>query len=81
MRLICEINIWTKIRGESTVWRGGIGKVIEDDSCWFWEAIDVEPVTKTVEVDEVFSYRHYEAIGKPGMLLIHVNAHSGGGIS
>ena len=45
---------------------------------WFWEAIDVEPVTKTVEVDECdVSYRHYEAIGKPGMLLIHgMNAHS-----
>ena len=45
---------------------------------WFWEAIDVEPVTKTVEVDECdISYRHYEAIGKPGMLLIHgMNAHS-----
>ena len=45
---------------------------------WFWEAVDVEPVTKTVEVDECdVSYRHYEAIGKPGMLLIHgMNAHS-----
>ena len=45
---------------------------------WFWEAIDVEPVTKTVEVDECdVSYRHYEVIGKPGMLLIHgMNAHS-----
>ena len=45
---------------------------------WFWEAIDVEPVTKSVEVDECdVSYRHYEAIGKPGMLLIHgMNAHS-----
>ena len=45
---------------------------------WFWEAIDVEPVAKTVEVDECdVSYRHYEAIGKPGMLLIHgMNAHS-----
>ena len=45
---------------------------------WFWKAIDVEPVTKTVEVDECdVSYRHYEAIGKPGMLLIHgMNAHS-----
>ena len=45
---------------------------------WFWEAIYVEPVTKTVEVDECdVSYRHYEAIGKPGMLLIHgMNAHS-----
>ena len=45
---------------------------------WFWEAIDVEPVTKTVEVVECdVSYRHYEAIGKPGMLLIHgMNAHS-----
>ena len=45
---------------------------------WFWEAIDVEPVTKTVEVDECdVSYRHYEAIGKPGILLIHgMNAHS-----
>ena len=45
---------------------------------WFWEAIDVEPVTKTVEGDECdVSYRHYEAIGKPGMLLIHgMNAHS-----
>ena len=45
---------------------------------WFWEAIDLEPVTKTVEVDECdVSYRHYEAIGKPGMLLIHgMNTHS-----
>lgn len=45
---------------------------------WFWEAIDVEPVTKSVEVDECdVSYRHYESIGKPGMLLIHgMNAHS-----
>ena len=45
---------------------------------WFWKAIDVEPVTKTVEVDECdVSYRHYEATGKPGMLLIHgMNAHS-----
>ena len=53
----------------------GNGESIPD---WFWEAIDVEPVTKTVEVDECdVSYRHYEAIGKPGMLLIHgMNAHS-----
>ena len=45
---------------------------------WFWEAIDVEPATKTVEVNECdVSYRHYEVIGKPGMLLIHgMNAHS-----
>ena len=51
---------------------------IESIPDWFWEAIDVEPVTKTVEVDECdVSYRHYEAIGKPGMLLIHgMNAHS-----
>ena len=53
----------------------GNGESIPD---WFWEAIDVEPVTKTVEVDECdVAYRHYEAIGKPGMLLIHgMNAHS-----
>ena len=53
----------------------GNGESIPD---WFWEAIDIEPVTKTVEVDECdVSYRHYEAIGKPGMLLIHgMNAHS-----
>ena len=53
----------------------GNGESIPD---WFWEAIDVEPVTKSVEVDECdVSYRHYEAIGKPGMLLIHgMNAHS-----
>ena len=45
---------------------------------WFWEAIDLEPVTKTVEVDDCdVSYRHYKAIGKPGMLLVHgMNAHS-----
>ena len=34
---------------------------------WFWEAIDVEPVTKTVEVAECdVSYSHYAALGKPG---------------
>ena len=45
---------------------------------WFWKAIDVEPQTGTVEVDECdVYYRHYPSPGKPGLLLIHgMNAHS-----
>ena len=45
---------------------------------WFWQAVDTEPETRSVEVDEcdVF-YRFYPSAGKPGLLLIHgMNAHS-----
>ena len=45
---------------------------------WFWTAVETEPQTRSVEVDEcdVF-YRLYGDAGKPGMLLIHgMNAHS-----
>ncbi|MEM7004004.1 MAG: alpha/beta hydrolase [Pseudomonadota bacterium] len=45
---------------------------------WFWTAVETEPHTRSVEVDEcdVF-YRLYGEAGKPGMLLIHgMNAHS-----
>jgi pimeloyl-ACP methyl ester carboxylesterase len=39
---------------------------------WFWQAIETEPETRSVEVDEcdVF-YRLYPRSGKPGMVLIH----------
>ena len=45
---------------------------------WFFEAVEVEPETKRVEVDECdVVYRHYPSPGKRGMLLIHgMNAHS-----
>ena len=45
---------------------------------WFWEAVETEPQTRAVEVDECdVVYRFYTAPGKPGMLLIHGwNAHS-----
>ena len=45
---------------------------------WFWQAVDTEAITKSVEVDECdVVYRHYPSPGKPGMLLIHgMNAHS-----
>ena len=45
---------------------------------WFWEAIETEAETHTIEVDECdVVYRLYRSEGKPGMLLIHgMNAHS-----
>ncbi len=45
---------------------------------WFWQAVETEPETRSVEVDECdVVYRFYPAPGKPGMLLIHgMNAHS-----
>ncbi len=45
---------------------------------WFWQAVDVEPETRSVEVEECdVAYRFYASPGKPGMLLIHgMNAHS-----
>ncbi|MEM9624068.1 MAG: alpha/beta hydrolase [Pseudomonadota bacterium] len=45
---------------------------------WFWQAVETEPETRTVEVDECdVAYRLYPSPGKPGMLLIHgMNAHS-----
>ncbi len=51
------------------------GPVIPD---WFWQAVDTEPESRTVEVDECdVAYRLYAAPGKRGMLLIHgMNAHS-----
>lgn len=45
---------------------------------WFWQAIETEPQTRSIEVDEcdVF-YRLYPKSGKPGMVLIHgMYAHS-----
>jgi len=45
---------------------------------WFWQAVETEAETRSVEVDEcdVF-YRFYASTGKPGMLLIHgMYAHS-----
>ena len=45
---------------------------------WFWEAVETEPETRAIEVDECdVAYRFYPSPGKPGMLLIHgMNAHS-----
>ena len=45
---------------------------------WFWQAVDTEAESRTVEVDECdVAYRYYPAAGKPGLLLIHgMNAHS-----
>lgn len=45
---------------------------------WFWEAVETEAETHTIEVDECdVVYRLYPSPGKPGMLLIHgMNAHS-----
>ena len=48
---------------------------------WFWQAVETEPETRTVEVDECdVVYRLYSDgadTEKPGMLLIHgMNAHS-----
>ena len=45
---------------------------------WFWEAVETEPETRSIEVDECdVAYRFYPSPGKPGMLLIHgMNAHS-----
>ena len=55
-------------RGEST-------STIPD---WFWQAVETEPETRSVEVDECdVMYRLYPSPGKPGMLLIHgMNAHA-----
>ncbi len=55
-------------RGEST-------STIPD---WFWQAVETEPETRSVEVDECdVMYRFYPSPGKPGMLLIHgMNAHA-----
>jgi len=51
------------------------GNTIPD---WFWQAVETEPETRSVEVDECdVAYRFYPSPGKPGMLLIHgMNAHS-----
>jgi pimeloyl-ACP methyl ester carboxylesterase len=45
---------------------------------WFWQAVETEATTHTIEVDECdVVYRRYKSQGKPGMLLIHgMNAHS-----
>ena len=45
---------------------------------WFWQAVDTEAESRTVEVDECdVAYRYYPSAGKPGLLLIHgMNAHS-----
>ena len=45
---------------------------------WFWQAVETEAQTRSVEVDECdVMYRLYPNPGKPGMLLIHgMNAHS-----
>ncbi len=58
--------------------RGGDAASIPD---WFWAAVETEPETRTVEVDEcdVF-YRYYSGeagADAPGVLLIHgMNAHA-----
>ena len=45
---------------------------------WFWQAVDTEAESRSVEVDECdVAYRYYPSEGKPGLLLIHgMNAHS-----
>ncbi|NOX52170.1 MAG: alpha/beta hydrolase [Gammaproteobacteria bacterium] len=45
---------------------------------WFWAAIETQPESRTVEVEECdVAYRFYPSTGKPGMLFIHgMNAHS-----
>jgi len=45
---------------------------------WFWEAVETEPETRQIEIDECdVAYRFYSSPGMPGMLLIHgMNAHS-----
>ena len=45
---------------------------------WFWEAVETEPETRQIEIDECdVAYRFYPSPGKQGMLLIHgMNAHS-----
>jgi len=55
--------------------KGDSGPSIPD---WFWEAIETEAETRSVEVDECdVVYRLYPKSGKPGMLLIHgMYAHS-----
>lgn len=55
--------------------RGESSESIPD---WFWQAVETEPETRSVEVDECdVAYRFYPSPGKPGMLLIHgMNAHS-----
>ncbi len=55
--------------------KGESGSSIPD---WFWQAVETEPETRSVEVDECdVAYRFYPSPGKPGMLLIHgMNAHS-----
>ena len=55
--------------------KGDTGSSIPD---WFWQAIETEAETRSVEVDECdVVYRFYPSPGKPGMLLIHgMNAHS-----
>jgi pimeloyl-ACP methyl ester carboxylesterase len=56
-------------------WDKGERSTIPD---WFWEAVETEAETRTIEVDECdVVYRLYRSEGKPGMLLIHgMNAHS-----
>ncbi|HAL41303.1 MAG TPA: alpha/beta hydrolase [Gammaproteobacteria bacterium] len=56
-------------------WDQGEGSAIPE---WFWEAVDIEPQCRTVEVEECdVAYRLYPADHKPGMLLIHgMNAHA-----
>ena len=55
--------------------RGESSESIPD---WFWQAVETEPETRSVEVDECdVAYRFYPSPDKPGMLLIHgMNAHS-----
>ncbi|MEM7217208.1 MAG: alpha/beta hydrolase [Pseudomonadota bacterium] len=49
--------------------RGDQGTSIPD---WFWEAVETEPETRTVEVDECdVMYRRYGDTAKPGLLLVH----------
>jgi len=55
--------------------RGESSESIPD---WFWQAVETEPESRSVEVEECdVAYRFYPSPGKPGMLLIHgMNAHS-----
>lgn len=55
--------------------RGESSESIPD---WFWKAVETEPESRSVEVEECdVAYRFYPSPGKPGMLLIHgMNAHS-----
>ena len=56
-------------------WDKSEGPTIPD---WFWQAVDTEAESRTVEVEECdVAYRFYPSPGKPGLLLIHgMNAHS-----